>query len=335
MPESTSLGRLLGLAGIAVWLGSPPSPAEAQVEKSRPGAEAAAKPPVEDKGLPRISLLRLQVVKPDPGQPDGPPGFPRRNRFGFEAAPREGTSLTFTFDEPDQVILGLEAKDCKITRFRDDKDTDLAPDGKEPAAAGMIVAPRFGQEEGPLSAEVDPAGHRATITVHSPRFPAGGANRLMLEAVLAVRYGRGEKIVEQKNVNLKVDKLTVGPIPLVVMSQDGAGQGMMPRGEGTQVTLFHHQTLSEIRKVVFIGPDGKEIPTNGSGQGSNGSIYMTNYSLAKKVETCTIRLTVPETIETVHMAVAINTGVGFPPFASRRIIPAAERLRIPTGAAPK
>ena len=233
-----------------------------------------------------------------------------------------------------QSILGLEAKDCKITRFRDDKDTDLAPDGKEPAAAGMIVAPRFGQEEGPLSAEVDPAGHRATITVHSPRFPAGGANRLLLEAVLAVRYGRGEKIVEQKNVNLKVDKLTVGPIPLVVMSQDRASQGMMPR-EGTQVTLFHHQTLAEIRKVVFIGPGGEEIPTNGSGQGTNGSIYMTNYSLAQKVETCTIRLTVPETIETVHMAVAINTGVGFPPFASRRVIPAPERRRTPTGAARK
>ncbi len=154
MPESTSLGRLLGLAGVAVWLGSSPSPAVAQVEKTRPGARAAAKPPAEDKGVPRISLLRLQVVKPDPGQPDGPPGFPRRNRFGSEAAPREGTSLTFTFDEPDQLILGLEAKDCKITRFRDDKDTDLAPDGKEPAAAGMIVAPRFGQEEGPLSATV-------------------------------------------------------------------------------------------------------------------------------------------------------------------------------------
>ena len=147
-----------------------------------------------------------------------------------------------------------------------------------------------------------------------------------------MRYGRGERTVEQKNVSLKADKLTVGPIPLVVMSQDGAGQGMIPR-EGTQVTLFHHQTLAEIRKVVFIGPDGEEIPTNGSGHGNNGSIYMTNYSLAKKVETCTIRLTVPETIETVHMAVAINTGVGFPPFASRRIIPAPEPRRTPTGAA--
>ena len=107
------------------------------------------------------------------------PGFPRRHRFGFEAAPRDGTSLTFALDEPQRLILGVETKDCKITRFRDDRGTDLAPDGEEPAGGGMAGVPRPGQDEGPFSAEVDPAGHRVTITVHSPRLPAGGANRLL------------------------------------------------------------------------------------------------------------------------------------------------------------
>jgi hypothetical protein len=62
MPESTSLGRLLVLAGVAVWLGSPPSPAEAQVEKSRPGARAAAKPPAEDKGVLRAPVARGSIL---------------------------------------------------------------------------------------------------------------------------------------------------------------------------------------------------------------------------------------------------------------------------------
>ena len=334
MPRSPRLGRLLGLAGVAVWLGSPPSLVRAQVEKSRPGAGPTEKAPAEDKGLPRISLLRLQVIKPEPAAPDARPGFPRRNRFGFEAAPREGTSLTFTLDEPQQWILGLEAKDCKITRFRDDKGTDLAVPGVGSAGGQMALDPRRGQEEGPISTEVDPAGHRATITVHSPRLPAGGANRLLLEAVLVVRYGRGEKTIEQKNVDLKVDKVTVGPIPLVVMSQDEAGQGMMQRS-GTQVTLLHLGPLREIKKVAFIGPDGEEIPTRSGGWGQSGSVHHTSYSLARKVETCTVRLTVPETVETVHMAVAINTGIGFPPFVSRRILPAPEPRPAVTGAAPR
>jgi hypothetical protein len=334
MPQSFRVGRLLGLAGVAALLGSPPSLVWSQVEKVRPGPAPTEKAPKEDKGLPRISVLRLQVVKPDPGPPDDPAGLARRNRFGgFQAAPREGTSLTFLLDEPQQLILGLEAKDCKITKFRDDKDTDLAA-AMDSAEGQRPFEPRRGQEEGPVSVEVDPSGHRATVTVHSPQLPAGGANRIQLEAVFVVKYGRGERTIEQKNVNLKVDKLTVGPVPLVVMSQDGAGQGMIQR-DGTQVTLFHHEPLREIRKVVFIGPDGEEIQTRGSGWGQSGNIHQTSYALVKKVETCTIRLTVPETIEKVHMAVAINTGIGFPPFATRRILPAPEPRTTPTGAAPQ
>src|SRR5262245_50158723 len=56
-------------------------------------------------------------------------------------------------------------------------------------------------------------------------------------------------------------------------------------------------------------------------------VYQTYYSLSKKVETCTIRLTGPETIETVNMVVGINTGIGFPPFVSRRILPTPSRDR--------
>ena len=254
MPQSFRVVRLLGLAGVAAWLVSPPSHVWAQVEKAPRGQGPTEKAPAEDKGPPRVSVLRLQVVKPDPVPPEGHGHFPRMNRFGgFDVAPREGTALTFELNEPQQLILDIEAKDCKITKFRDDKDTDLAA-GVDFASGTRPFNPRRGQDEGPLAVDVDPSGHRATVTVHSPQLPAGGATRIQFEAVLVVKYGRGERTVEQKNVNLKVDKLTVGPVPLIVMSQDGAGQAMMQ--SGTQVSLFHHEPLREIRKVAFIGPDG-------------------------------------------------------------------------------
>jgi hypothetical protein len=332
MPRSPRLGRLLGLAGVAVWLGSSPSLVLTQVEKPHSGARPTEKAAAEDKDPPRISVLRLQVVKPAPGPPQGPAGALRRHRFGFDAAPREGISLTFMLDEPQQSILSVEARDCKITKFRDDKGTDLAPDAKDPVAGEMPMNPQFGPEEGPVSAEVDPAGHRATVTVHSPGVPAGGANRLLLEAILVVRYVRGERTVEQKNVNLKLDKLTAGPYSIVVMSQDDSNRGFV-QGGGTQVILFHQGSLRDIKKVAFIGPDGQEIAASVSGSGQSGSVYQTYYTLSKKVETCTIRLTAPETIETVNMAVGINTGIGFPPFVSRRILPAPEPRPTVTGAA--
>jgi hypothetical protein len=334
MPRFDHLGRLLGLAAVSVWLGSPPSPVRAQVEKSQPGARPTETAPAEDKSAPRISVLRLQVVMPAPGQPEGPAGFPRRVRFGVEAAPREGTSLTFMLEEPEQSILSVETRDCKITKFRDDKGTDLAPDAKNPVAGEMPVNPQFGVEEVPVSAEVDPTGRRATITVHSPQLPAGGATKLLLEAVLVVRYARGEKTVEHKNVDLKLDKLKAGPYSLVVMSQDNSNPGF-GQGGGTRVILFHQGPLRDIKKVAFIGPDGQEIAAQRTGSGQSGSAYQTYYMLSKNVETCTIRLTVPEAIETVNMAIGINTGIGFPPFVSRRILPAPEPQPADTAAAPK
>ena len=335
MRRSPRLRRLLGLAGVAVWLGSPSSLVRAQVERTHAGAPSTEKAPAEDKGPPRISVLRLQVVKPAPGPPEGPAAALRRHRFGFDAAPRDGTSLSFMLDEPQQSIVSVEARDCKITKFRDDKGTDLAPDAKDPVGSEMpMMNAPFGQEEGPVSAEVDSAGHRATVTVHSPRFPAGGANRLLLEAILVVRYARGERTVEHKNVNLKLDKLNAGPYSMVVMSQDDPNRGIVPGGR-TQVILFHQGSLRDIKKIAFVGPDGQEIAANASGSGQTGSVYQTYYTLSKKVETCTIRFTAPETIETVNMAVGINTGVGFPPFVTRRILPAAEPQPTVTGAAPR
>ena len=333
MPRFPRLVRLLGLAGVAVWLGSPPSLVRAQVEKSRPGARRTEKAPAEDKGPPRISLLRLQVIKPEPAAPDARPGFPRRNRFGFEAAPREGTSLTFTLDEPQQWILGLEAKDCKITRFRDDKGTDLAVTEVDPAGGQMALDPRRGQEEGPISTEVDPAGHRATITVHSPRLPAGGEP--------APPRGRPGREVWPRREDHRAEERGPesgqghgGPDPpgRHEPGRSRPGHGAEKRHAGDPIPSG---SPAEIKKVAFIGPDGEEIPTRGGGWGQSGSVHNTSYSLARKVETCTVRLTVPETVETVHMAVAINTGIGFPPFVSRRILPAPEPRPAVTGAAPR
>jgi hypothetical protein len=334
MQRSPRFGRLLGLAVVAAWLGSPASLVRAQSGKPEPAARPGEKAPEEDKGPPRISVLRLQVIKPEPAAENLPPGIARRARFGFAAAAREGTSLTFALDEPQRLILGVETKDCKITRFRDDRGTDLTPDPAEPAGGGMAAVPRFGQDEGAISAEVDPAGHRLTVTVHSPRLPTGGANRLLLDTVLAVRFARGVKTFEQKNVNLKLDKFTAGPYSLVVMGQLDAN-GNLGQGGRTQVVLFHQGPLRDVNKVAFVGPDGEQIQATINGSGQSGSVHQTHYSLAKAVETCTIRLSAPEAVETVSMAVEINTGIGFPAGARRRILPAPEPRPTAADAAPR
>jgi hypothetical protein len=328
-------GRLLVVAGVAVWIGSPPSLVQAQPVQPGPNSRSGGNASGSAIGSPRVSISRLQVIKPDPAPPGMRAGFLPRHRFGFEDVPREGTSLTLVIDEPERLILSLEAKDCKINSFRDDKDTDLALPKIHPEGAERPFNALGGPDECSFSTEVDPAGHRATVTVHSPQLPVAGAKGLVLNADLVVKYGHGERTVEQKNVNLKVDKVTVGPSPLVVMSQVEASEVVGQQREGTQVIVFHQGPLRDIQKVAFLGPDGDEIPTKASGSGQSGSLHQSHYTLAKKVETCTIRLTVPETVETVTLAVSINTGIGFPRAVRWQIRKVPEARRTVTGGAPQ
>jgi hypothetical protein len=322
MNRHTRSGSLVIIAGVASGLASP---AHAQPAKVEAGKESASKNAVAAAAaatVPKVSILRLQVIKPDPPGGNMRNGIARRRAFGLPDTLREGTSLTFLVEDPEQWIFSLESKNSKVLDFHDDKNTDLNVSKPEPEQQPQGRPNPFGQagpEECTLSSELDPAGHHAIVTVHSPQFPATGAKDLRLEAELVMKYARGAKNVEQKNVNLKFDTITVGPVPLVVMTQVDDNGGTVQR-DGTQVTILHQGLLHEITKVAFIGADGEEIQTNGSGSGQNGSIHMASYHLVKRVETCTIRLTVPDKIETVTLAVTINTGLGFPPGVRRRIV---------------
>jgi hypothetical protein len=334
MRRTVRSGMLVTVAGIAIWLGSPPSSVRAQPQRAVPDAEPGDKSSVESKSLPRVSVLNLQLIKPDPAMAGMPGHMRNMRRLGFPSAPQEGTTLGLSIEEPQEWILSLETKDCKITKFRDERGTDLAEALGPAGERDLPFNPQRGPENCTLSGEVDAAGHRATVTVHSPHLPAGGANRVSLEADLVMRLGHGEKTVEQKNVSLKADTITVGPSLLIVMTQepvDGVGQG-----NGMQVILFHQGPIQrDIKKVAFIGPDGSEIQARASGSGQSGSVHQAHYSLTRQVETCTVRLTVPERIETVTLSVAIDTGIGFPPGARRRSLTTRESRGKDTDAGPR
>lgn len=341
MRRSPRFGVILVAAGVALSWVDPRSLVLAQQDEQDLEVRERGKSPVGEKAhaLPRISLLSLQVTRPLPPTPNGPPAMFRPRpfgfqRFGMQELPLEGTTLTFLVEEPERSMIGLDMKDCEIVRFRDDKNTDLT---KTEATAPPEVAdaPAMpGSEPGAFSfsGDLDDAGHRATITVHSPRFPASGANRLLLDARLVMRYGHGEKVVEQRNVDLKADKITVGPIPMLVMKQDLDVVGRGDRNR-TQVSLHHVGPLREIRKIAFLGQDGQEIKSTQSGSGQSGNSFQEHYTLEQAVDTCTIRLTIPETIETVTTAVSIETGIGFPPFVRRKVVPAQAPPRVRTGPA--
>jgi hypothetical protein len=328
MQRHADLGVLLAVAGLAACLCAPP-PASPQELKAVSDAKAMAGKEKEGKAPPRVSLLSLQLVKSEPAPGNAPAAFLGMRRFGFpnQSLARPGTTLTFLVEDPDRLIEGIETKDCRITTFRDDKGTDLLKD-PAPAQEDGVPSPPSGQPtEDAFWAEADLTGHRATVTVHSPHLPSSSSSKILLEANLVLKYMRGEKIIEQKNVNLKLDKITAGPVPLVIASQSG-NEAMMMMGRqpgfqaAMQVTVFHQGPQLGVRKLAFIGPDGNEIKSRPSGGGSSGTIHHANYQLEGKFDTCTVQITVPDVIESATVAISVNTGLGFPPGVRRRFVPA-------------
>jgi hypothetical protein len=325
MKPSARLGERLVVTGVAVWLVAMPPPTEAQARKSGPDPKPAARDQQDSKGPPRVSLLRLQVIKPEPADANPRARFPRARRVGPQADPPEGTTLTFLVEEPNRLIQSIQTNECRLTRFTDDRDADLLEQEAAQREDGLLRR-RWGEPmESSLDAEVRSDGHRATVTIHSPRLPTSGANKIHVEANLVLKYLRGEKTIEQKNVNLKMDRIAATPFPLIIASQsevEGMVGQQFGREAGTQLVLFHQGPLLGVKGISFIDQAGEEIQATLRGSGSVGSLHQTFYYLAKKVETCTIRMTVPEAVETATVAISMTTGVGFSPAVRRSFVPA-------------
>lgn len=218
------------VTGVAAWLATMSPVLEAQLSKSHPEPPAEAGDSRSLKGPPRVTLLRLHLVKPEPPHTGPRARFPRPMGFGNQAVPREGTTLTFLVDEPNRLIQSVRTKECRLTRLTDDRGTNLL-ENLDAAQGNGLLPP--GVMEPTFEADVDPGGHRATVTIHSAQLPASGANTIRIEASLVLAYLQGEKQVEQKNVNLKLDKITTSPFPMIIASLSDEDE-MMGLRQGTR-----------------------------------------------------------------------------------------------------
>ncbi|MHC5538642.1 hypothetical protein ACYOEI_10505 [Singulisphaera rosea] len=323
MEPAICFQRLLITVVIGSCFGVTPS--LAQTPKSKQAAETSEKPPEDGKQLPKVSVLRLELSRPEPGPQDNQAAMMRRmRRFnGFNSTPQEGTTLTLLIEEPEAWLLGLDAKKSKITKFTDSRDTDLTLEKPAGEVRQIPGFPQQGPENCTLTSEIDPSGHFGTLTIHSPHLPATGSARLLLEADLVLKLGHGQRTIEQKNVKTKGDVITVGPSPLVIMGmnpEEGNGQP-----EGTRIMIFHDGPIArEVQKFAFFGSGGNEIKSSGSGSGSSNTIEHLQFVLPQKVETCTVQLTVPKVVETVTLSISIDTVTGFSHGARRRIMKSSE-----------
>lgn len=218
---------------------------------------------------------------------------------------RPGTAVYFRIIRKDKVLIFVDETASKLASFTDDKGTVLAKPGSVDRLKNWWLG---------AFSEISEDGHVYHFSIVSDtKTPAPGARTLQAKAVIVLFCGSDEKTEKQKDVALKVNtKITVGPIQMTISKiwQEERGDEKL-----TAVTLESDKRFYPIRKLEFLGPDGKAIETLNLGEGSTSMggklTYDRTFGLKSQVDKVTVRITYFAKTEKLTVPVDVNVGVGF------------------------
>ena len=209
-----------------------------------------------------------------------------------------GTTVDVVITQPGKFILGIDPKASKLTAFTDDKKTDLSKRpstfGREWLNASLL---RFNKDNS-----------QCPFQIYAPNVPVEDAERILVQATIAVLCGKEEKTAEQKDLSLKVgQKATLGSISLTV-------QKGYP--EGKQITVALATPERSIKSVEFLDSKGKTIKQNFTNtfmmfNNMGKPEYQTSCSLPVPSEPVTVKVVYFSKTETINVPVDLKIGVGF------------------------
>jgi hypothetical protein len=237
----------------------------------------------------RPEVYAVEIKKAEPG---------RDERF----AAQEGVTVKVFVPQPERFIIGVDEKASKLTAFQDDKKTDLSK-AKDPKAFKQDFLSPFN--------EVTKDGRGIKLDLRAPQPPAPGAKSIQIKANVALRVGSDEKKQEVKDVNLAESKVSLAGMNVTVKRAKDQAWGDYKMS----VTINANRPQDGIRKLTFVGADGKEIKSGIISRSSfsfgTGGNWDVTYGLERVVEKATIRVEYFDKVEVVNVPMDMELGVGF------------------------
>lgn len=211
-----------------------------------------------------------------------------------------GTEVALLVISSEPGLLKPDTKKCRITKFTDDKGTDLLRKAEKPQpfapAPGIWPFPKVSSD-----------ARACVLEVKSPRRPAGGATSLRLEGELELNVGTGRVTAKQPGVALeKGTDFTVGTATFRIQKAGKPGFGDEPLA----IDLKMPAETEKIVKIRFLDDAGEEIESRRSATMRFGSQRTWTYSLKKAAEKCTVELTSWKELSTVKVPVAVDVALG-------------------------
>jgi hypothetical protein len=260
-------------------------------------ATVADMPTLQGGGKAKVEVVGLHVNK-------APYKEDKELVTSMEPAPGIRLDLLVTIDEPG--IIKLDEKKCKISRFADEKGTDLL--GKKGGAKDDAS-----MDSGPIGPfpKVSKDLKACLVSVEVKAAPAAGAKTLLLEGGLALVVGKGQEVAKQEKVELKKGAaLKVGSIGLQI---EAAGKPDF--GDAAMQVTLSSKDGAKVARLRFLDSGGKEIESKPGGSNSMSSggetTYSWSYDFTQELKVITVEATLWKQVVTVDVPVKLSLSVGF------------------------
>jgi hypothetical protein len=220
-----------------------------------------------------------------------------------------GTTVTLLITSPAGGFVQFDHKNSAISKFTDDKETDLLAKPKASKAAstsGFSLFPNVAAD-----------GKACSVEVCGPSTPVKGATSLKLEGVLTMLCAANKKEFEQKDVPLKSgSKITADKTELMIEKVGKPEWGNEDKQrEQLSVTLrSHNSELDEVAEIRFFKTNGTEIEARRMGTSKMGILgAMTvdwDYILSEKADAATVKVYLWTDLQKKKVPFSLNLDVG-------------------------
>jgi hypothetical protein len=215
-----------------------------------------------------------------------------------------GVRLDVVATSDEGGIIKLDDKKSKITKFADDKGTDLLkkPAGSDDGFSGF----------GPIGpfAKVSKDTKACLLSVDGKSVPAAGAKSIQLEGTIVLIVGKGKEVAKE---NVELRKGVGFKAGGVAFKIDSVGKPDF--GDAAMQLQLSTKEGSKVAQVRFLDSTGKEIDAKPAGSSSmsfgDDTSYSWNYDFKQEVKAAAIEVTLWKGVANLDIPVKASISVGF------------------------
>ena len=219
-----------------------------------------------------------------------------------------GTTLSFVVSSPAGDLLHFDAVDSAISKFVDDKGTDLRK-RPENITADQVAIAGFGH-----APVVDKEAKNCVIELFAPNLPARGSSHIQVQGTLSMFCATKKKETIIPAVALKNGTRFSGPnkLELEVVEMNEAPRDLAR--DAMAFVLRAQRELDDVAEIRFFRPDGSEVKatrTSASTLSIQGAVKVDwSYTLAERLDVGTLKLYTWSDIEKKRVKLDLTVDLG-------------------------